>query len=371
MRKHMKCTRQNGFSIMEVLIGIFIFAVGLLALSALQGALTRSMADAKVRTTAANIAEFTIESSRNFSRLLTDTVGDPPVFAYNDIVTDSNPATANGINYTVAVDVTDYYYELATDSYTTTSTGASASDYKQVVVTVGWDVAQEFRGDKGEELDLGSENVVLTSVIPSIISSASARIADADNNAAVLPSVSYTPGANPDVVALSLLDGKFKESLLPEPDVQRTNELVQTTFDVITYSSSNGNTFLRREEFAAVSCECELNNASSDNLGRRPVIWAGDEYAAGHFVQKPYGESANNNNSSLCDSCCQDHHDGGSSADDNDDSYANVYGPFRIDSGATMNIRVVQERPIISIIKGTAKLPVMVILTSRLAAWCV
>ena len=57
MKKHMKSINQGGFSILEVLIGIFIFAVGLLAISALQGALTRAMADSKVRTTAVNVAE--------------------------------------------------------------------------------------------------------------------------------------------------------------------------------------------------------------------------------------------------------------------------------------------------------------------------
>ena len=45
-------TRQSGFSIMEVMIGIAIFAIGMLALASLQGALTRSTAEAKVRAEA-------------------------------------------------------------------------------------------------------------------------------------------------------------------------------------------------------------------------------------------------------------------------------------------------------------------------------
>ncbi len=39
MRIHMKSKLHRGFSILEVMIGIFIFVVGLLALSSLQGAL--------------------------------------------------------------------------------------------------------------------------------------------------------------------------------------------------------------------------------------------------------------------------------------------------------------------------------------------
>ena len=325
-------SRQAGVSILEVVIGIFIFIVGLLALSALQGALTRSMVDAKVRSNAANIAELAIETNRSFTRLITDEVNG--VFAYNDIVDNSSSQTMSGVTYTVAMDITDYYYQLASDTYSTTSTGGTASDYKQVEVSVSWDASQNFRGDEGVELTaakLGSGGIKLTSVIPAIITAASARVADVSSEEAVSPPVTYTPGQKPDIVSLSLGNNKFKESLTPEPDVIRADELVETRFEVITYSQDNsGAQFLRREEFAAVSCECTLKAASASNLARRPVVWAGDEYAGGQFVEKAYGISANNQQSSLCDSCCRDHHDGGSSAEDHPtDSYYNAYGPFK------------------------------------------
>ena len=274
--KHMqvKTTRQKGLSILEVVIGIFIFVVGLLALSSLQGALTRSMADAKVRTTAAHIAEFVIESNRGFSRLLTDTVND--VFAYNDIVDATSTNTVNGVAYTVAVDITDYYYQLSSDTYTTVSTGAAASDYKQMEVTVSWNTALNFRGDKGTELtaaSLGSGSIKLTSAIPAIANSASGRVADDSVVEGLAPPTGYTPGQRPDIISLSLGNNKFKESLTPEPDVVRADELVETRFDVITYSQTGtGAQFLRREEFAATSCECTLQTTDSSAPARRPVV---------------------------------------------------------------------------------------------------
>ena len=77
------------------------------------------------------------------------------------------------------------------------------------------------------------------------------------------------------------------------------DELVETRFDVITYSQTdNGAQFLRREEFAAVSCECTLKAPDADEPGHRPVIWAGDEYVRGQHATKAYGVSNNNQQSS-------------------------------------------------------------------------
>lgn len=356
MNKHNKfnwisSSRQAGFSILEVLIGIFIFVVGLLALSALQGALTRSMADAKLRTTAVNIAELTIESNRGFTILLTDPDG--ILFAYNDIVDvpnadDDGIRTVNGVNYTVVMDVSDFYFHPNAENgtFTEISTGANHSDYKTVEVTVSWDAVRDFRGDEGAEISaasLGTGNVQLTSTISSLITSASARVADETESNSIAPVVTYSPGARPEIVSLSLGDSKFKESLTPEPIVLVRDELVETRFDVVTYSQNNaGSQFLRREEFASVACECELHNANAANPGRRPVVWAGDEYKGGHFVEKAYGTSANNQQSSLCDSCCRDHHDGGTAPDSQDhatDAYYNVVAPFKGDGEYLSNAR--------------------------------
>jgi len=333
MRNKIFGRKQNGFSILEVVIGIFIFIVGMLALAALQGALTRSMADSKLRTTASNLADQSIESERGFTRLETDPAG--VLHAYNDIVSDETDVIINGVTYTIDKDVRDFYYHLDTDTFTEVNTGITSSHYKQVEVTVSWASDIGFREDEGVVVtaaDMGTGGITLTSVIPAIITSASGRIADENSNGAAAPPVSYEPGLRPDIIALTLGPTRFKESLRPSPDVIREDELVETRFDVITYSQDAGPDsalFLRREEFSAVSCECTLNDADPAQLGRRPVVWAGDEYAAGHFVEKPYGTSANNQQSSVCDSCCRDHHDGGFSVEDSGDDFSNIVGPFK------------------------------------------
>lgn len=326
-------TSFRGFTLMEVVIGIAVFAIGMLALGSLQGALTKSMADARVRTIAANLAEEEIESQRAFTQLISG----GGAFAFNDIVTGSRVETIDGVNFTITRNVTNLFYNVATDSYSTTTNGAAHATVKQLAVTVTWDAAsRDFRGSsEGTTLtsaELGTGSVTVTASIPALVTSASAKIADQldQDDEDIGPGISYTPGQNPDVIALSLGDNKFKESLLPIPDVIRSDELVETTFDVITYSNVNNNaTFLRREEFTSVSCECTLRGPNASNQGRRPVIWAGDEYVRGQFVTKPYGTSANNQQSDLCDTCCRDHHDGGSSAEDHGDTAVNKYGPFK------------------------------------------
>jgi len=332
MRSYQSRTSSRGFTILEVIVAIVLFAVGVLALASLQGALTRSMVDSRVRTVAANVAEETIEHAAAFQQLLSG--GGVP--AFNDIVSGTSNRVVDGIGFTITQNVADYYYQVASDSFTTVSNGALNANYKQVSVTVSWDSAsRNFRGQsEGTELaaaDLGTGSVTVTASIPALVTSASAKVADETESSDKGPqSIVYTPGENPDVISLSLGDNKFKESLTPLPEVCRTQDQVETKFDVVTYSSSaSGDAFVRREDFGAVSCECELHGPDASAPGRRPVLWAGDEYVAGQFVTKAFGVSANSEQSNLCETCCRDHHDGGTSSDDSTDSASNVYGPFK------------------------------------------
>jgi len=332
---HQNPHRQPGYSLLEVMIAIAIFAIGMLALASLQGNLTRSAADANMRTVAVNLAEELIENRRGFARLSDPTNAFP---AYDDISDETMTETRGGITYTLNSDVTDFYFDLPSDSFTDTApVGATASDYKLMSVTVTW-VAPDFRSVEGEELtaaSLGTGTVTVSDTISSLSSAASQKVTSQDASGLGIPPLPYTPGAQPDVAALSLGDDRFRESRLPQPDVLRQGELVQTRFDVITYSQLNGEALiLRREDFAAVSCECTLQAPPGDpeSAGRRPTIWAGDEYDLGHFVDKPFGVPTDSGQPAFCDICCRDHHDGGSSGDDSSDAAANFYDPFRASS---------------------------------------
>jgi prepilin-type N-terminal cleavage/methylation domain-containing protein len=331
-------TRQKGYSIMEVLIAIVIFAIGMMALAQLQGSLTRSSANANVRTVATNIAEETIENLRGFAQLDTDPAGVLP--AYEDIATTSaGTETRGGINYSVTTTVSDFYYHIASDTFwdsasyfaqSDTPTDAF-SDFKMVSVNVAWDDTRPWLIDETSSFATGT-SITLATVISSMATGGSSKVVTQEEPNLYVPFVDYSPGENPDIISLSLGDNKFKESMKPEPTVYKQDEITETRFDVITYSQVDGSAlFVRREEFIAVSCECTLQAAPGDSeaAGRRPTIWEGDEYGEALFIDKPYGVSSLgvNSQSAFCDVCCQDHHDGGSDSDDLETA-ATKYDPF-------------------------------------------
>jgi len=258
---------QPGFSLLEVVIGLFIFTTGMLALAALQGQLTRSQADAAVRSVATNIAEEQIELVRGFG--LIDNDPDNSIPAYTDIQDRSLTVSRGNIDFAVTIDVTDYYYDLVSDSFgTAIPDSIGVSDYKNVTFDVSWGETPDFQISESQSIsadDIGTGGIQLTAIISSITTQAAARSVTQREKQPLLPDVGYTPGLNPDIVSLQLGETRFKESTSPVPRVFRSEERVETRFDVITYSQTNsGALFLRREEFIGVSCDCRLEAPPTD-----------------------------------------------------------------------------------------------------------
>ena len=325
--------RQAGTSLLEVLIGILVFAIGIMALTQLQGSLARSAGDANTRTVAINIAEEAIERRRGFSRVTADPDGIE--YAYADIAPAQYSVARGELTYNVNIGVTDYWYNRATQLFTTTEPlVAAASDFKLMTVNVAWGDAAEFVIDASHSTQdrLGSGDVTLSEIISSTTSAADAKSATGGTGGLYLPSINYNPGSNPEIISISLGDNKFKESTVPLPKVIRSDALAETTFDVVTYSQNDeGATFLRREEFRAISCNCALQvPTTATQGGLRPTLWNGNDYTRGEFVAKTYGTSTSNVQSKLCTICCRDHHDGGVGEDDDaNDPGRSRYDPFR------------------------------------------
>jgi len=337
--------RSSGSVLLDVLLAIVIFVIGMLALASLQGNLTRSSADANARTVGDNIAEELIEQLRVFSELdkptadytcNTDLIDIDDENIYECILDSSATITRGGIDYTVAATVEDWYFMPDSVSITQdtgdlpSSWDTTISDFKYVELAVSW-AGVGFQINEGGPADerLGSGAFTVSSIIPSVAQLGAANVAADDDGALGTPPIEYTPGARPDVVAIDLDGSKFKESRTPMPDVIRSDELVETWFDVITYNIANNTVFLRREEFVVLTCECTLHSNPNTPSGFLPTIWNGVEYVTGtdgEMVAKAYGTSANNQQSQYCDTCCRDHHD----ADIANPGNEEVYDPARL-----------------------------------------
>ena len=74
-RKRPEKFSSRGYTLIEVLVGMIIFALGMLALASLQGNLARNSGDSNARTVANNIAEEVIEAARTFGQI---PLADPP-----------------------------------------------------------------------------------------------------------------------------------------------------------------------------------------------------------------------------------------------------------------------------------------------------
>lgn len=315
--------RATGMTLLEVLMAIVIFAVGMLALASLQGNLAKSSGDANMRTVAASIAEEEIEIMRSFQRVETDPDG--LVSAYDDIVDGSKTVSRGGIDYAVNIDVTDKYFDVDRETMLDAppeGSGITDSSIKLVEMTVTWNTDAVFQIDDTNSAGLDSGSISFAAIINSIPSLNNAKVAAEDDGSPGTPPVDYTPGENPDIVALKLHDGgdgpsKFKESTSPQPDVIRSDN-VETWFDVVTYSqdpNDAGAVFLRREEFLAVSCQCEFSGTTGP--ARLPTLWDGYQYVEGAIETKTYGVVPNGvQQSQYCDICCRDHHDGAATTGD-------------------------------------------------------
>lgn len=324
--------QQAGFSLLEVVLAIAVFAFGMLALVQLQTGLARSSSDANTRTVAANIAEEVVERARGFTQIEAD--ADNLRMDYNEIASYGAVDTVErgGYEYSVNVLVEDHYWDPDTESFTTEApVGIVNSDFKTMDIVVMWrglEGGESFSNHDSIEFGAGG-GLRIVEAIPSTPGLLGALVA-ADKDAVGTPPVEYHPGENPDVIRLTLnADGdRFKEATSPAPQVFRDDK-VETWFDVVTYSQVlDEATFLRREEFVAITCECTLNTSpAAADYGLKPTLWNGVTYTEGAKVAKPIGTVPNVQQSGYCTVCCRDHHDGGGNGLEDVYNIDNAGGP--------------------------------------------
>ncbi|GAB3103444.1 type IV pilus modification protein PilV [Lysobacter terrae] len=308
MTTHTSSRRAAGFSLIEVLIAVIVLSFGLLALAALQGALFKASAEAKAQSVGLSLAQEKLEYYRGYK-----TTSD-----YQAITGGTDTAqTIGGVTFTRSWTVTRYAYPTAGGSFASvTNTGATAATYvannefKRIQVNVGWTDAEGH-----------GQTVSLEDAIAALSPADSAKLARMTNSGAVRgPQVMiHDPTTEGGVIPIAIGDNTDTAATNPKPITagnSNNQRLIETRFDVLTYTGANGATALAtsRVETAVVGCTCDYGTRSSTAIAKRPTYWDGTRYVspADASYAPLAGEASLNNNSSqsgLCTACCRDHHD--------------------------------------------------------------
>lgn len=311
----------RGFSLLEVMIAVVVLATGLLALAALQGSLTRSSADAKVRGRVAALLAARLDEVRSmgYGAIVSSTDS----CATNEGNTDGSNwvprsiCTQTGLGTLVATQtVTEW---SGTGSFTQTAPAdPDDAQFKRVDLSATWSDAAG-----------GSHRLAMASDISSLGLSSNLIPPPEDQSAGSSgPVVRTINPATAGVIPIALGNsGSSTAASNPTPELvgQGNNQsIVGTKFNVLTYTPPAGNAVViqKRFENELIKCTCQYG-AGGTNLpeiyrtAQWPAIWTGERYE----VYKPdspvnapgqtysSGPKAGVTQSALCQECCRDHHD--------------------------------------------------------------
>lgn len=330
--------KRGGFALIEVLISVLVFALGVTALLNLQGKLLKSTGLAQARSVASQLAEAKIEDLRSFTTFqsadattvfgftaignnagggLTSgtltlpatggsggTTGDPATPTYNL----NFGGTAYSRNWTVS----DYYYSSAAALVTVQP--AAPFDkvaQKRITVNIGWvdsdGTAQKL--SRSTVINMNGE-----------ISGATGTFSKGTGSSGERPVVAYTASTDARVTPIQVGTSVKRETLVPGSTT--IDGYVSTAFQSNVYNNSGE--LIRTEEFKNVACACAFDGVSTDaDEARAP------SYPAWSAVDNTYVDitgvvvagkakgcpdangngSCDANPSVYCTTCCRDHHD--------------------------------------------------------------
>ena len=332
MKARRSGTRAKGFSLLEVLIAIVVLSVGLLALAALQGNLTRSSADAKVRARVAAMLAARMDTLRQGGYGTLTPEGNAPVL-------DSVDGVAAYDCDTASPDATDWADCARTQSALGALRITQRIDTWQGAASFTQSVAANANIPQFKRITLGAQWTDAEGATRNLqlISDVSAMALT--NNIVVPPDPTTTGGGGPIVrttaptaagvipLALSTESTSATSNPVPEMVGQKNNQkIVGTRFTVLNYTPPAGNSsavvIQKRFENEVVKCSCRYG-AGGTNLpviyrtAQWPAIWTGDRYdvhvpdtpTAAPGQTKNAGPVSSATQSALCQECCRDHHD--------------------------------------------------------------
>jgi len=314
--------KQRGFSLLEVLIAVVVLAAGLLALTALQGALVRSSADSKARSQLVAYAQSVMDRARQqgygafaTGRPLSQSAFWTNPAPYADAAT---AATAELASVATAMGAGS-----VTDTSTVTRVVSGTNEYKVVDLKFDWVDAQG-----------ATRSVQLKSIVSPLVLTQN-ELVDYDNSTSInyRPIVRRPTPVTEGMIPIAVGNGEDTAATNPKPQLvgNDNNTLVaDTRFDLLTFNASDNNgqsnyvRFDKRIETAMVGCTCQTglngfptggNAAPINDLLKarayRPTYWDGTRYTEPKAATYTPARSPADGvvQSQLCDICCRDHED--------------------------------------------------------------
>ncbi|WP_404408465.1 prepilin-type N-terminal cleavage/methylation domain-containing protein [Pseudidiomarina marina] len=288
--------QKRGFTFVEVLVALVIIAIGVTGLVSLQRTFMQSSVRAAEHAAALKIAQQRLEELR--------------FEIYADIDSGTDSVVLDDKTYAVSWTVAPQYFNglwRTTGDPDLPNPLPPTPDAKSVNIEVAW----QMRG--GEDQLLTLEGWV-------------GRIAMRDGGLAVTappprnePSVTYNPGAAPEVIAVKLTEDEtatqyqVKETTRPTPTVMQRGDKLTVRFDTVTYDEATQTQ--RVEDFITINCSCMFTGFEDNaNTPHRLMLKDGRlvlDPNGGQKTKKMTGvvNPAVSNQPELCTQCCRDHHD--------------------------------------------------------------
>jgi len=294
--------KYRGFTLIEVLIGIFIAAVGIVGVLEIQKHVIRSGNEVNARVIAMQLVREKLDSINNID-------------AFEDVGVNPAPISdaINKRNY-----IFDRSWQMTTHHFdknaaTWGSVGAGEStDAKHVVVSVTWtDINNEVQTVKGDQI-IAHASIHDTSGITSGAGGVRAE-----------PNIPFTQLSTIENPPISLVDDvsaypdyNTKETSKPVPTVDAHNGQNLIQFETITYDAESDKQTL--DDFVTVNCACSFNG-SGDAKAPTILTLSDDKESllndkdSGETITKTVGTVSSLHQPALCTACCEDHHDSASS----------------------------------------------------------
>ncbi|WP_114325387.1 type IV pilus modification PilV family protein [Candidatus Colwellia aromaticivorans] len=298
-----KLTKSNqGFTLIEVLIGIFIAAVGIVGVLEIQKHVIRSGNEVNARTIAIQLVRDKLDFINNIDAF--DDVG-------RDLPDVENNMVKNNYSFTRSWTMTAHHFDEDAATWGVVGTGES-TDAKHVTVSVSWtDINNNVQTVNGDQI-ISSASIHDTSGLSTT------------SGDRITPEIPFNEISSIENPPISLVDDVIanatyntQETSRPIPTVVARNGQNLIQFETITYDNSSDQQTL--EDFSTVNCSCSF---SANGEAKAPTILTisndgesliNDENS-GELISKVKGVTSSTGQPELCTACCEDHHDSSSSA---------------------------------------------------------